>query len=116
WVRKAADQGFAPAQSNLGVLYRNGDGVTRDDAQAAAWYQKAAQQGNAVAQYNLACCYEDGIGVPKDLIEAFRLYALAEKNGDRVAQVGLKLVKTKMKSAQIAEAERRVSAPATPVP
>ena len=28
WYRKAADQGYAEAQSNLGELYANGQGVT----------------------------------------------------------------------------------------
>jgi len=27
WYRLAAEQGYAPAQANLGVMYRNGEGV-----------------------------------------------------------------------------------------
>jgi TPR repeat protein len=42
WYRKAADQGHALAQYNLGLLYANGRGVAQDKAQARAWMQKAA--------------------------------------------------------------------------
>lgn len=42
-VRKAADQGDASAQYNLGVMYVNGEGVTQDYKQAAKWYRKAAE-------------------------------------------------------------------------
>ena len=31
WYQKAADQGHAPAQVNLGVLYENGRGVGREN-------------------------------------------------------------------------------------
>ena len=50
WYRKAADQGNADAQANLGLMYANGHGVLRDDAQAVAWFRKAADQGFAFAQ------------------------------------------------------------------
>jgi hypothetical protein len=38
WWRKAADQGNAKAQSNLGVMYANGWGVPQDYAQAYMWF------------------------------------------------------------------------------
>jgi Sel1 repeat len=50
WYRKAADQGNALAQNNLGWMYENGRGMARDDAQAAAWYRKAADQGHEDAK------------------------------------------------------------------
>ena len=34
WYRKAAEQGDAKAQYNLGVMYDNGRGVPEDDGQA----------------------------------------------------------------------------------
>ena len=42
WYRKAADQGFAGAQYQIGLLYEKGRGVQQDIAQARTWYQKAA--------------------------------------------------------------------------
>ena len=34
-------------------MYRNGQGVTQDNAEAVKWYRKAAEQGYAAAQFNL---------------------------------------------------------------
>ena len=66
WYRKAADQGDAAAQSNLGVMYANGQGVPQDYAEAVQWYRKAADQGDADAQNNLGVMYDKGQGVPQD--------------------------------------------------
>jgi hypothetical protein len=43
--QKSANQGYAPAQYNLGLLYEFGYGVKQDKAEARRWYQKAAAQG-----------------------------------------------------------------------
>ena len=51
--RKAAEQGHVPAQNNLGLMYKSGRGVARDDTEAVRWYRKGAEQGNASAQINL---------------------------------------------------------------
>ena len=45
----AADQGHAYAQTNLGVLYREGRGVTQDNAEALKLYTLAATQDDAEA-------------------------------------------------------------------
>jgi len=45
WYRKAAEQGHANAQFNLGVGYANGQGVKQDHAEAVRWYRKATEQG-----------------------------------------------------------------------
>jgi TPR repeat protein len=45
WFRKAAEQGHAQAQYNLGWMYANGQGVAQDHAEPAIWYRKAAEQG-----------------------------------------------------------------------
>ena len=46
WYLKAAYQGFALAQYNLGVMYGNGEGVPEDYMRAYAWLNLAAAQGN----------------------------------------------------------------------
>ena len=53
WYRRAAEQGHASGQYNLGFMYENGRGVRRDRVEAARWYQLAAEQGNASAQERL---------------------------------------------------------------
>ena len=52
-LKALADQGDAEAQNNLGLRYYNGEGVTKDYAEAVKWYRKAAEQGHAEAQFNL---------------------------------------------------------------
>ncbi|MDG4550199.1 MAG: hypothetical protein P9G45_07275, partial [Candidatus Contendobacter sp.] len=71
---KAAEQGDADAQFNLGVMYDNGQGVRKDEAEAVKWYRKAAEQGNADAQNNLGWMYTNGQGVRKDEAEAVKWY------------------------------------------
>ena len=46
-TRKAAEQGIAEAQSNLGLMYSDGLGVKQDYTEAAKWFRKAAEQGLA---------------------------------------------------------------------
>jgi uncharacterized protein len=63
WFRKAAEQGYANAQHNLGYMYHSGKGVTQDYAEAVKWYRKAADQGLAIAQTNLGVKYAKGDGI-----------------------------------------------------
>ena len=48
--RPLAEQGFASAQYNLGLMYATGQGVPQDAAKAVNWYGKAARQGDSSAQ------------------------------------------------------------------
>ena len=51
WHEKAAEQGVAKAQYNLGLIYNSGYGVGQsDDSTAMRWYAKAAAQGDVDAQ------------------------------------------------------------------
>ena len=52
WWLKAAEQGDAMAQANLGALYFEGEGVPQDYVTAYAWANIAAAQGNETAQRN----------------------------------------------------------------
>jgi TPR repeat protein len=61
WYRKAAEQGYAIAEDNLGWMYQNGRGVVQDDAEAIKWYRKAAEQGYAIAEDNLGWMYQNGL-------------------------------------------------------
>ena len=66
WFRKAAEQGHARAQVNLGTSYGQGKGVAQDDAEAVKWYRKAAEQEEPLGQFNLGLCYAKGKGVAQD--------------------------------------------------
>ncbi len=88
-LRRAADQGFAPAQVHLGFMYAEGDGVPQDDTEAVRWFRLAADQGHASAQTNLGFMYEKGRGVLQDETEAVRWYRLAADQGNTEAQHSL---------------------------
>ena len=79
WFRKAAEQGIAGAQHNLGFYYSSGTGVKKDEAEALKWYRKAAEQGYDEATVILAEMCEDGQGMEINLAEAYGWYALSSK-------------------------------------
>jgi len=87
--RPLAEQGDAFAQSNLGVMYRDGLGVPQDHTEAVRWYRLAAEQGDVDAQLDLGVMYEEGLGVPQDHTEAVRWYRLAAEQGHALAQTNL---------------------------
>lgn len=49
WHRKAAEQGFAPAQSQLGSHYADGLGVPQDDIEASRWHRKSVERSTSKA-------------------------------------------------------------------
>ena len=54
WSLKAAEQGIAEAQHNLGICYAEGCGVEEDETKAVEWFRKATEQGDPQAQCHLA--------------------------------------------------------------
>ena len=89
WVKKAAEQGVAGAQYNLGDCYYNGNGVEQNYKEAVKWFKRAAEQGHALAQYELGFCYYVGNGVKQDYAEAVKWYQKAAEQGDVKAQYKL---------------------------
>ena len=55
-----AEQGYANAQTNLGIMYARGDGVPENKAEAVRWFQLAVEQGHGRAQYFLSLMNEGG--------------------------------------------------------
>jgi TPR repeat protein len=94
WFRKAADQGYAVGQYNLGIMYANGRGVERNDAEAVKWYKKAAEQDNLDAMCNLGLMYEQkraGFNL-NSAGEAMAWYQKAADKGHAGAQYNLAIV------------------------
>jgi TPR repeat protein len=46
WYRLAAEQGYAEAQYNLGLIHAYGMGVPQNDMQGYVWFAQAAVQGH----------------------------------------------------------------------
>src|SRR5690606_21008126 len=87
WFQKAADQGYEPAQYNLGILYSHGQGVNKDYLQALKWYQKAAKQGKAIDQFlDVGVLYIKGIGTKRAIKQGINWLQEAAKQGDDVAK------------------------------
>lgn len=86
WFTRSAEQGFAPAQSALGLAYARGVTGKPDEEAAAIWYARAAKQGYAEAQYQLAILYANGLGVKKDEAKALGLFTWAAEHEHSDAQ------------------------------
>ena len=76
WYRKAAEQGRANAQNNLGVMYERGQGVPLDYAQAHMWFDLAASKFPPGAKRDRAVKNHDKIAkimTPAQISEAHKL-------------------------------------------
>ena len=87
--RRAAEQGSAPAQFYVSMMYTFGYGVQKNHAEAVKWLLKAAEQDLAQAQNNLGSMYNSGLGVPPDYAEAVKWFRKAARQGDVSAQKNL---------------------------
>lgn len=77
FLRKAAEQNYAPAQVGLGDLMHS----TQEYDEAVGWYLMAAYQGDAAAAFNLGQMYAVGESVEQNSAKALYWVKLAaEKN------------------------------------
>src|SRR5439155_12456866 len=74
------------AQSELGWLYVNGQGVPQDYGEALKWYRKAAEQNDPRAQNSLGLMYENARGVTQDYGEALKWYRKATAENRRTGK------------------------------
>lgn len=112
-LRPLAEQGDPSAQTMLGTLYDEGQGVPQDYEEAVKWYRLAAEQGWPPGQDHLGQMYEEGRGVPKSYVEAYKWVNLAASGASRSTEPfgGLwvndrDLLAAKMTPEQIAEGQR----------
>lgn len=87
-----AEKGAAEAQFNVGYLYANGLGVTKDEVVAREWYNRSAAQHHGSAAFNLAGLYLHGKGGAQDLGRARQWLGRAAVNGHTKAQNNLSLL------------------------
>ncbi|MDD5706334.1 MAG: tetratricopeptide repeat protein [Kiritimatiellae bacterium] len=79
--RRAADAGYAPAQSWLGYCYSEGQGVESNAIAAARHFKQAAAQGYAPGAAWLGRCHLRGHGVSRDLAAAASAFGEAAAQG-----------------------------------
>ena len=81
WYKKAAEQGDADAQYNLGVAYYKGERVIKNHTKAFELFKKAAEQGHASSQYNLGVAYKNGREVIKSYSNSYVYFLTAQALG-----------------------------------
>ena len=91
---RRAKAGEVAAQRKLGLAYASGEGVPRDDREAAFWFRRSADQGDADAQANLGWAYALGLGVVKNDAEALAWWRKAAEQGHADNQMELAWVYT----------------------
>ena len=104
-TKRLAEQGDVLAQSNLGVMYSNGDGVPKDDAEAVRWFRLVAEQGDAIAQSNLGLMYEYGDGVPQNNVRAYAWYSVAAAQGNEDAKNNRDIISETLTPEQLARGQ-----------
>lgn len=84
-----AEDGFTPAQYQLAMMYKNGQGVRKNAQKAFELLTLAAKQNDSDAQFDLSLMYSEGNVVEKDLIKAFNLMTRSANKGLASAQYNL---------------------------
>lgn len=86
WLTRAAQNGFAPAQYDLAVLYERGaGGQARNIENAGQLYTLAANQGHGPSTLALARLLNEGLGVKADPAKAWAIATLAAERGEKDA-------------------------------
>ena len=90
--RPLAERGDGVAQLRLSVMYAEGQGVPKDDAESLKWGQLAAENGIVTAQLIMGARYNEGRGVPKDPGAALNWFKKAANKGAAYGQFSLGLM------------------------
>lgn len=92
FFQEAAIMEYAPAQNGLGLMFLNGEGITKNKDEALKWFSKAASQNYAPAQVNLGLILSSDNGKDQNQTKAFSLFFKAAEQGhpDGQYMVGLR--------------------------
>ena len=82
-----AAEGSADAQLIVGLMYRDGTGVSKDERRAFEMFELSAENGNVAAQFNVAKAYQEGHGTRRDYIRARYWYERADATQARDERV-----------------------------
>lgn len=80
-IQARANAGNVRAEHDLAELYKWGQGVKQNYAEAVKWYIKAAEQGDADSELNLGYAYQTGSGIKKSEKEAAKWIEKAAEQG-----------------------------------
>jgi TPR repeat protein len=91
YFKKAADQGYVPAQLEYGCCLADGRGVQMDWSKAAHYYKLAADQNCAAAQNSYGCFLADVRGAGYECLAAANYCKMAADQNDAAAQLDYEL-------------------------
>ncbi|WP_439239516.1 tetratricopeptide repeat protein [Lonepinella sp. BR2919] len=92
-LQQATKQGDMKASRYIGLMYLNGEGVTKSPSKAFDAFTTAVNRGDITSQYWLGYLYENGIGVEKNLITAKQWYEKSAARGDHVSRPAIDALK-----------------------
>ncbi len=81
-------------------MYKKGDGIPQDYAEAMKWFLLAATQGDRDAQYNIGQMYYYEEGVTKNIVEACKWWIMAGHQNNEYAWINIKIARREMTSEQ----------------
>lgn len=109
WLTRAAQNGFAPAQYDLAVLYERGAaGLARNIENAGQLYTVAANQGHGPATLALARLFNEGLGVKADPAKAWAIATMAAERGEKDATKFAAEIAEKFDAKKFEEAKREL--------
>ncbi|WP_439259095.1 tetratricopeptide repeat protein [Lonepinella sp. BR2930] len=81
-VINCAKEGDLICQTEVGIAYREGNGVKQDYVKAKEWFLKSAKRGENNAQYRLGALYYMGWGVKQDYFKASEWFIKSANQGN----------------------------------
>jgi TPR repeat protein len=75
--------------TNIGDMYRTGEGVAQNYQLAMVWYRKGADAGDAGSMNKIGAMYASGLGVTQDYQQAIPWFQKAANAGDTPAMENL---------------------------
>jgi len=84
------ERSLAEVHYNIGLMFSSGDGVPKNETQAAKWFLKAAEEGLPEGQFSLGQAYLNGDGVVMNTELALDWIQKAAENNYKPAQDMLK--------------------------
>lgn len=107
WYSKAAERGYAPAQTWLAYSYTSvKDSPGYNVSKGIYWATKAAEQGHTPAQLFLSHAYQFGVGVPQDMTNFYKWFYIAKLNGDMFAKTNDAAIQKRLTIEQIANGKK----------
>ena len=91
WYKRASEkcEEYTDALFNLGLCYKLGDGVEKDNKKAFKYFLKGALLGCSASQVEVGSCYFYGNGIDTDKVEAISWYKKAALQGNDRGQLNL---------------------------